>query len=200
VRLESQEKVFKVVSDLADTLGLATYEEAIAWIRLGIRELGPPFLASLFRRVPSLSSTDPPSIERADEFFEAMSTKEKLACLLRDAPEPDPEVLESSLKALKSELTKFREILLPMAKRLPHDPGGRPRLFSDSAERANIRKEIWALRSTGVRLRDAQERIAAREGTSLTTIQRIWREGGEKRIRKSKKQGAPEPRFRLNNG
>lgn len=67
----------------------------------------------------------------------------------------------------------LRKILSEGAKRLPHARGGRPKLLSPSQE-AQACAEIGELLGRGVRLPDAQERVAQRFKVRPRTIQRAW--------------------------
>jgi hypothetical protein len=93
--------------------------------------------------------------------------------------EKDCMEFERIIDAITKALPEIRAGLLGSVKRLPGDPGGRPRLF-DQEQQASICRAIGL--ADGVSLQVAQERIGLREDASSRTIKRIW-------ARRKKRQG-----------
>lgn len=173
--------LYRVVADVRRALGCDgyDYEQLMQSVCAGVREHGTavsPLALEWAKRVIPGGRDTSLQPERLDEYLARMDTREKLEAWLLSLPEPDPHWLDLTLQAVRGELPKLRQVLLPFAKRLPHPPGGRRKKLPDPAKRRAIREEIGHLLANKVSLRDAQERLANREGVSVRTIQRIWRE------------------------
>jgi hypothetical protein len=69
----------------------------------------------------------------------------------------------------------FRKPLLNAVRGLPHPKGGHPELLSDDAKRKACDEIVKLIRASGLEKRDAFERVATHFGTSVRTMQRIWR-------------------------
>jgi hypothetical protein len=114
------------------------------------------------------------------EKVRSINTREKLDALLAEMPEPDEKALDEDITTAKEFVYQFRERLVRFAKdKLPHSPGGHPRLIPISKD-DEIRESISVLQRKHVPLGDAFERIAQRESVgrrrpvSPRTIERIW--------------------------
>jgi len=167
------------------------YEEMNEFVRLKIHEYGNKTLSALLldwvrKQLPSDNNDQLLKPENLELYLTAMDTREKAEALLLDAPEPDPDSLNKTLKALRFLLPSIRQVLLPVAKRLPHYPGGRPRVLVGASKRQAIRDEIASLNAYGFPLKNAQQRVANEEGVGLRTIQNIWRENRPRRKRSNK--------------
>lgn len=113
---------------------------------------------------------------RFQQVWEHASSREELAAfLLTTGPDLGPVDLETVLALIRTMPYLLRSQLQGVAKRLPPSPGGRPRGLSSEESRA-VCQQIGTLFGQGVRLPDAQKRMARRHGVSLRTIQRAWRE------------------------
>ncbi len=113
---------------------------------------------------------------RFQQFWEHAGNREELASfLLTTGPELQPVELETALALIRTVPYLLRSQFQSVAKRLPPSPGGRPRGLSPEESRA-VCQQIGTLFGQGVRLPDAQKRMARRHGVSLRTIQRAWRE------------------------
>ncbi len=96
-----------------------------------------------------------------------------------------PEYLEDGRKRLKAIPHTLRRYLAGAYKRLPHDPGGRKEVLTDS-EKAEVIDKIGRLIIAGDDLARAKEIVARKHAVSLSTVQRVWRERGAKKSAKSK--------------
>jgi len=92
---------------------------------------------------------------------------------LRQSPEIDPVEMERLIKILGKMLFLIRRFAPMIAKRLPHDPGGRPSVSTAEMQK-EICEEISTLHAKGVSIGTACTRLAARYGVSVRSIQRIW--------------------------
>lgn len=124
--------------------------------------------------------------ENADDLLQRldmMATREKAFEILRTLPP-----LNEQERDIADELSlipiRLRETLLEAAKHLPHDHGGRPSKLPSPDECQRIRDEIASLRAHGVRIGDAQKRVAKREGLKASMVRRIWQE-----VMRSKESG-----------
>ena len=180
---ENQQKILDATSqffaEVSRALGSKPidYEEGIRFIRnFGNRTVFELLVVILGKANPILfgnGSLNPDGLHEVVRMFE---TQENAKAVLASLPEPDPTHLETLLREVSTMLPAFRRVLLPFAKGLPPPAGGRPKKLVDPGERQRIRDEIGLLEARGVTLRDAQQRLANREGVSLSTIQRMWRE------------------------
>lgn len=104
-------------------------------------------------------------------------TREGLEAQLVKEPEPSPEQLAAIAEAIRLLPYRLRKALpdaaKEAAKQLPHLPGGRPRSLKPD-EYPRVCKAIGSLIAEGTKLKDAQQRIAQKEGCSLRTVQRVW--------------------------
>jgi len=123
----------------------------------------------------------------ACETFEALlaklrqiQTRDALAQMLADLPEPDPQELDNGVSICKDFIFQLRRGIPDFIKaQIPHAPGGRPAVLTTPEDRRRVCQEIAGLFAQRVRLTDAQKRIAQKHGVSLRTIQRIWKRRGE---------------------
>lgn len=182
---ESQQRILdattRLFAEVSNALGTKTagYEEGIRFIReYGNKTVLELVLVGCSRIAPITIGADVSSLtpETAQVLLGMMDTRQKAEALLATLPEPDPVFLGKVLKEVSSMLPSVRTVLYPFAKRLPPPPGGRPKKLADPEARQRIRDEIGQLYVQGVDLRDAQARLAQREGVSPSTIQRIWAE------------------------
>jgi hypothetical protein len=116
------------------------------------------------------------------QFWEHAGNREELAAFLRTTgPDLGPVELETMLAIIRTVPTLLRNQLQGVAKRLPPSPGGRPRGLSPEKSR-DVCLQVGMLLGQGVRLPDAQKRMAKRYGVSMRTIQRAWRERAKWRV------------------
>jgi hypothetical protein len=105
----------------------------------------------------------------------AGNREELTAFLLPMESDPKPEELETVLTLIRTVPYLLRGHLQSAAKSLPPSPGGRRRELSPEQSR-EICVQIGQLYGLGVRLPDAQKRMAQRYNVSLRTIQRAWQQ------------------------
>ncbi len=109
-------------------------------------------------------------------------SREGLEARFAKEPEPTPEQLSATVDAIRLLPYTLREALpkagKEAAKKIPHRPGGRPRGLKEH-EYLQVCKDIGSLLAEGVRLKDAQKRVAQRKGVSLRTVQRVWQRRAE---------------------
>ena len=149
MRDETVERILAALNEVYKPLGVDRFEEAIRIAREGLLELE--------KRLAKLQDTD--------------AVRQKL----RDAPEPDPAVLEEVLKGLPQAVYTLRELGKVAIKQIPHDPGGRP--IQEARQRQQeICEDIAALMVKRVPLTVAYRRVGQKYGASARTIQRIWNE------------------------
>lgn len=178
---ESAKLVFNTVNDLFAVLGKALEIEGSGYeigLKL-IREHGNKTVLEVLqiltqKLVPDIASAMSP--EQVQQLLQLMDTPENAFECLLTLEEPTPDLLDQISKNVSAFPVGMREVLLPVAKRLPHDPGGRPPMLPSPEERQRIRDEIAKLRAHGVRIGDAQERVAQRTGLKKSMIRRIWQE------------------------
>ena len=116
-------------------------------------------------------------LEKAAQTLRMAKTRQGLEAHLAKDPEPSPEQLEATLRGIRLLPYQIRKILpqaaMELTKKLPHDPGGRPSAIN-SDETPRICEEIGKLLGQGLKLIDAQRRVAQRQGVRVRTIQRAW--------------------------
>ena len=78
---------------------------------------------------------------------------------------------------LGTALPAARLMLKNASKKLPHDPGGRKRKFTDE-QRLEVVNEVTSLIAGGHELRAAKSIVGRRRGVSISTIQRVWQKRG----------------------
>ena len=110
----------------------------------------------------------------AHEIWNHASTRESLRTFLLSMPDPDPVELARWISFLRTLPHILRKDLQTAAHNLPPSPGGRPRELTPS-ECREICSEIGRLYGQGVKIREAQKRMAQRYNKGLRTIQRAWR-------------------------
>src|SRR5437667_5077401 len=157
MRPESAKRIIDAYYDVFDELSIQTFKQGIDLVLAGLED-----------RLRAIRPI------RTREGYEAMLLKE---------PEPEPFALDAQIEAiylLPYTLRKvIPEAMRDFAKVFPHDPGGRPRALEDG-ESQYVCEEIGKLIARGVRLRDAQSRLALRMGgrkgreVSLRSVQRAW--------------------------
>lgn len=113
------------------------------------------------------------ALEKQVRLLRQMRSRKALEATLFKYPEPKAEELEELLGFLRTFPYQLRRTFPKALKELPHDPGGHPPSFTAS-ECREICSRIGALLAQGVRLKDAQSRLAQQKGVSLRTIQRVW--------------------------
>ncbi|HEY7405869.1 MAG TPA: hypothetical protein VIB39_20255 [Candidatus Angelobacter sp.] len=160
---------YRLFDGLTKALGFEnqSYEETMQFVHAGALKYGDKTVSSLLlaaaqKLVPFRSDDGSLRPESIAEYFAAIDTKEKLEQRLEAAPEPDPRTVTLAISIFRTLLPTAREVLLPFAKKLPHPPGGRPRLLSNPDERRRICLEIGVLHAKGVDLKVAQGRIPFR--------------------------------------
>jgi hypothetical protein len=156
---ESANRIVGAYFDVFDELSFKTFNQGFAYV-----------LEGLENRLNSLRPI------RTREGF--------LAKLLKD-PEPDPWELDAQIEAIQLLPYTIRKVMPEAAhdaaKAFPRDEGGRPRSLTDQESKV-VCEEIGKLIARGVRLLDAQNRLAARmsklkgKGVSIRTIQRAWQD------------------------
>lgn len=123
------------------------------------------------------------SFEERLKALKRVRTREALEAMLLKEQEPDSFALDAQVEAIRllpyTIRKRMPETMREFAQTLPHDPGGRPRSLNDK-ESKYVCEEIGKLIAMGVRLRDAQNRLALRmsgkngKDVSMRTIQRVW--------------------------
>lgn len=93
---------------------------------------------------------------------------------LEEYPEPTPEKLSEALIAIRTRGPSLRKVLLELAKQLPVERGGRPRLLKRNDER-QVNAMISELLSRGVEKPDAIKRAAVKFGVRVWTARRAWK-------------------------
>jgi hypothetical protein len=154
---ESAKRIIDAYFDVFDELSIRTFNQGFAFVLDGLEER----LRAL-RRV------------RTREGFQAMLLKE---------PEPDEFDLDAQVEMIYLFPYTLRkaipEVTHDLAQLFPQDPGGRPPSLSEK-ESKEVCQEIGKLFAKGVRLLDAQTRLALRMSqkkrteVSVRTIQRAW--------------------------
>ena len=109
-------------------------------------------------------------------------SREGLEAYLAKEPEPTSRELGAMVESIRLFPYTLRRVFpdaaKEAAKKLPHQPGGRPKAL-DVDDYPRVCKTIGKLLAEGVKLRDAQQRVALREDVSLRTIQRAWQKRSE---------------------
>ena len=105
-------------------------------------------------------------------------TREGLEAYFAKEPEPTARELSAVVESIRLFPYTLRSAAKEAAKKLPHQPGGRPKAL-EVDDYPKVCKVIGNLLAEGVKLRDAQQRVALREDVSLRTIQRAWQKRGE---------------------
>lgn len=156
---ESAKKIIDAYFEVFDELSLKTFNQGIGFV-----------LDRFEERLRSLRSI------RSREGLQAMLLKE---------PEPEEFELEAQVEAIRLLPYTLRKVMpaamYDVAQLLPQDPGGRHRVFTDKESRY-VCEEIGKLVARGVRLLDAQNRLALRmsqkksKEVSLRTVQRAWQD------------------------
>ena len=112
---------------------------------------------------------------------------EEFAAWLLEQPEPLPEALEVTLKAIKDALADVREHFTKVAKVGPqHRRGGRNKELDDPKKRQAVRDRVKYLREPGSNLNEIFRRVGGECGVSDTTVKRIWSEGNPNVKRRQK--------------
>ena len=156
---ESAKRIIDAYFDVFDELSIKTFNQGLAFVLDGFQE-----------RLQSLRPI------RTREGFQAMLLKES---------EPDPLELDAQVEMIYLLPYTLRKVM-PDAMRdfgqiLPQIRVGRPRSLTDK-ESKYVCEEIGKLFAKGVRLLDAQKRLALRmgekkgTGISLRTVQRVWQD------------------------
>jgi hypothetical protein len=157
MKTESAKKIIDAYLDVFEDLSVRTFNQGLAFV-----------LSSFEENLNTLKQ---------------VRTREALHALLLKEPEPEPFVLDARIEAIRLLPYTIRKVLpeamRDLAKTLPHDPGGRPRGLVGE-EPKYVCEEIGKLVARGVRLLDAQTRLALRmsqkkgKEVSLRTVQRAW--------------------------
>jgi hypothetical protein len=189
---ETQQKivdtVFRVFKEISHALQWEdmTYEELVQYVKPWLDKYGNQSLSAVLLEMTKYGLPDHgKDVTLAPEDFitclELVDTRQKAEALLLAMPEPDEQKLNVTLAFVQTLLPTVRPILQSFSNRLPHAPGGRPKVLVDPAKRQAIRERIGRSLADGVTLRDAQLLAANDEGVGLSTIQTIWRERKTKR-------------------
>jgi hypothetical protein len=154
---ESSKKIIDAYFDVFDELSLKTFNQGFGFVLDSFEE--------------SLRSLRP---IRTREGF--------LAKLLKD-PEPEPFELDAQVEMIYLLPYTIRKVMPEamheFSQTLPHDPGGRPRVFNEKESRY-VCQEIGKLIAHGVSRLEAQGRLARRmsqekgQDISLRSVQRAW--------------------------
>ena len=116
-------------------------------------------------------------LRKHEQRLKAARNMTGLRTTLMREPEPDPEQLEAIVGAIRLMPYQVRKATLELGKKLPHDPGGRPRVLTP-ADGRQICAQIGALLGQGVRLSDAVKQMAAKHDVGEITIRRVWQKRG----------------------
>jgi hypothetical protein len=150
---ESAKRIIDAYFDVFEDLSLKTFNQGLAFVLQGLEE-----------RLNSLRS---------------IRTREALLAKLLKEPEPEPFELDAQIEAIHLLPYTIRKVMPEamheLKHRLPQDPGGRPRGLNGDEPR-QVCEEIGKLVARGVRVMDAQNRVAQGKGVSVRTVQRAWQE------------------------
>lgn len=92
-------------------------------------------------------------------------------------PEPSPVELKKQLSEIKQTFGLLRNLTSGFIKeKIPHRPGGRRSVLGTPEEQAQRVAQVLVLIGKKVKTTVALKRVAEREGISLSSMQRIWRE------------------------
>ncbi len=176
MRAESAKRIVDAYYDVFDQMSLKTFNQGINFVLQNLQD--------------KLRTLKP------------LRSREALMARLIKEPEPEPFELDAQVEMIYLLPYTIRkgmpEAMHEFTQVFPHDPGGRPRSLSDKESRY-VCEEIGKLIAMGVRLLDAQNRLARRmsqkqaKGVSLRTVQRAWQDRAmwfatDTRNRKSLKQ------------
>jgi hypothetical protein len=125
------------------------------------------------------------NLEEKLRTLKPLRSREALMARLLKEPEPDPLELDAQIEVIHLLPYTIRKVM-PEAMHefsqvFPHDPGGRPRALTDKESKYAC-EQIGKLIARGVRLLDAQNRLALRmsqktgKDVSPRTIQRAWQD------------------------
>ena len=185
---ENQQKILQAFShfmaDVCEAFDLDSfsYEKGVSALRTyGQWNVYDVLLAISKNALPSAVGEITLTREHFPQVLGIFESPQAAEFLLSQLPDEGVDRIDMILDDLSSLLPSLRRIMLTTAKRLPHDKGGRPQLFS-AEERQDIRDEIGRILARGVSLKDAQARVALKKSASLSSIQRAWRE-----LKKSRK-------------
>jgi len=119
------------------------------------------------------------NFEERLKVLKRIKTREAMEAMLLKEREPDPLALDAQVEAIRLLPYSIRkwipDAMQEFAQTLPRNPGGRPRSLTDKDSKY-VCLEIGKLLGVGVRLLDAQNRLALRKNVSIRTIQRAWQE------------------------
>jgi hypothetical protein len=186
--LEAVDQLFGAITEALQS-GPKTYEEVFQFVQTKIMEYGNRTLSSLLlglvKKVAPIEGGDEDlKPELLAAYVSAIDTREKAEQVLRAMPEPDPRKLATNLNTLRLTLPTIRQVLLPISKRLPPPPGGRPKLEIDPARRQAIKERIGFLLANDMELREAAEQVAQEQDLTVTRVLITWRSGRRKKKQK----------------
>jgi hypothetical protein len=141
---------------------LAAYEEAFR--AMGCGGNGIAFVLQMLRR--------------QERLLKSARNMTGLKTVLMREPEPSPEQLEAIVGVIRLLPYQLRKATLELGKKLPHSPGGRPRVLTPQDGR-EICAQIGALLGQGVSLSDAVRQMAAKHSVGEITIRRVWQKRGQ---------------------
>jgi len=159
---ESAKRIVDAYFDVFDELSIKTFNQGLSLVLEGLED--------------RLNSLRP------------IRTREGFLAKLLKEPEPEPFELEAQVEAihllhlLPYTIRKVMpQTIRDVARVFPQDPGGRPHSLNEK-ELRYVCEEIGKLFAQGVRLRDAQDRLARRmsqkkgKDVSIRTVQRAWQD------------------------
>jgi hypothetical protein len=141
---------------------LAAYEEAFR--AMGCGGNGIAFVLGMLRR--------------QEQLLKSARNMTGLKTALVREPEPTPEQLEAIVGAIRLLPYQVRKAVVEVGKKLPHSPGGRPRVLTPQDGR-EICAQIGALLGQGVSLSDAVRQMAAKHNVGEITVRRVWQKRGQ---------------------
>lgn len=180
---ETQQRILALFSSFADNVSESfeleafSYEKGVEALRTYGNKTGFELLLnSVKAAVPSIAQFGTLTRDHFPQVISAFSTQEQAEALLAQIPEPEGDRLEIIIQEVSSLLPRLRKILELATKRLPHDPGGRPKKFSTLSQKQDLRREIGDLYAKGLTMPQAKLRVAKRHKCGLSTIYRALRE------------------------
>ena len=114
---------------------------------------------------------------RVHRKVESVRTREQIAALLDEEPEPSTAsilMFESVVKFFPFLLNRFvKKVAKEATRGLPENPSG-PKRVTDDSQNIAICEFIGRLYAKGVSVHDAQRRAAAKWSISFRSVERIW--------------------------
>ena len=177
---ETKRKIISVIDLAQRQMGFDSWDALLAYLHSGTRTLGRGLLDSTAKSVQLTITGDSrrdlfPDSSPSEKVLES-DPRAELLRLLESEPEPSPSELETLLAGMRATLFRLRPAVKAVGKHLPFDPGGRKRKFSSNKDQERICKALRRLMSnTNLPLLHIYQQVAAQEGVSRITVQRMWR-------------------------